>query len=88
MIVPVIVIFTKFDALDDIAFQDLLEKGASESDAVAQCETHKMELFNKTRILDKLFGSRFPPKHTAFLQGESLLFLSFKVSISFHFRFE
>jgi hypothetical protein len=67
--VPVIVVFTKFDALDDLAFVALCEKGFAEDDAVAQCETHAMELFKETVILDKLSGTRFPPGHIAFLRS-------------------
>ena len=33
-IVPVIVVFTKFDAFDDLAFDDLLEKGISPDEAM------------------------------------------------------
>ena len=69
--------FTKFDALDDLAFVDLQEKDFAESDAVAQCETHAMELFKETMILDKLSGYKFPPGHTVFLRSMKSLLLSY-----------
>ena len=67
---PVVVIFTKFDALDDLAFQELVDNGASEEEAVAQTKTYSSELFEQTQILKKLSTSKYPPKDSAFLRGK------------------
>ena len=81
---PVIVVFTKFDALDDLTFEDLLEKGISPDEASAQCEMHAMELFKQTGIIDKLARTKFPPGHTAFLRSKNFLLLS-SSTCTFHF---
>jgi hypothetical protein len=83
-LVPVIVVFTKFDALDDIAYEDLLERGISPDEATAQCEMHAMELFKQAGILDKLSRTKFPPGHTAFLRSKNFLLQS-SCTCTFHF---
>jgi hypothetical protein len=70
-------VFTKLDALDDLAFEDLCEKGISPKDAESQCEMHSMVLLKQKGILDKLSKSKFPPKHTVFLRSMKSLLLSY-----------
>ena len=67
---PVVVIFTKFDALDDLAFQELVDSGVSEEEAVDQAKTYSSKLFERTGILEKLSISKYPPKDFAFLRGK------------------
>ena len=65
-----VVIFTKFDALDDLAFQELVDNGVSEEEAVDQAKTYSLKLFEKTQVLEKLSSSKYPPKDSAFLRGK------------------
>ena len=65
-----VVIFTKFDALDDLAFQELVDSGVSEEEAVDQAKIYSSKLFERTQILKKLSTSKFPPKDSAFLRGK------------------
>jgi hypothetical protein len=69
--VPVIVIFTKFDACDDEAYGTLKREGISPDDAVSQAPSRAMEDFQKTRMNIPIFTSQYPPKAYVTLRGMS-----------------
>ncbi|KAF7969975.1 hypothetical protein HWV62_25460 [Athelia sp. TMB] len=59
--VPVIAIFTKFDAMDDKAFAELLKQGASDDEARVQAPNHAVALFDQD-IKHFLYETKYPPK--------------------------
>ena len=74
MVVPVIALFTKFDALDDKAYDDLEKEGASWEEAKRQAPVCVTADFEKVH-LGNLYGRRYPPKGHIYLWG-IILFLS------------
>ncbi|KAG2352117.1 era-like GTP-binding protein [Suillus spraguei] len=60
--IPVIVLFTKFDAFYDVAYGELKSKGKSIKDARALAPTHAQESFANGPQLEFLKGVRLPPK--------------------------
>ncbi|KAG1873221.1 hypothetical protein F4604DRAFT_2012120 [Suillus subluteus] len=60
--VPVMVLFTKFDALYDVAYAGLKSKGASLKDAKEQAPKHAEESFAKGPQLKFINDVRWPPK--------------------------
>ncbi|KZP16633.1 hypothetical protein FIBSPDRAFT_748561 [Athelia psychrophila] len=59
--VPVIVLFTKFDAMDDKAFTELTKSGVSIADARVQAPSHAVGMFER-ELRDILYGMKYPPK--------------------------
>lgn len=72
-IVPVIVIFTKFDAHDDDAYEALMNEGISPNEAVNQAQSRAMEDFQKTCMSLPIFTCRYPPKTYIILRGMALI---------------
>jgi hypothetical protein len=67
--VPVIVVFTKFDAHDDDAYEALKTEGLSPDDAVNQAPSRAIEDFQKTCMSLPIFTSHYPPKGHVILRG-------------------
>jgi len=72
VVVPVIALFTKFDALDDKAYDDLEKEGASWEEARRQAPVRAIADFEKVH-LGSLYGRRYPPKGHIYLRGMILL---------------
>jgi len=70
--VPVVAIFTKFDALEDKAYGDLEEEGASEEDAVAQAPARAVADFEEM-YLPELYRREYPPRGHVYLRGDKCL---------------
>ncbi|KAF8236682.1 hypothetical protein L208DRAFT_1357071 [Tricholoma matsutake] len=70
--VPVIVIFTKFDAHDDDAYEALTNEGISPNEAVNQAQSRAMEDFQKTCMSLPIFTCRYPPKTYIILRDMNL----------------
>jgi hypothetical protein len=71
--VPVIVVFTKFDALDDEAYGALKDEGILQDDAVNQAPHRAMKDFEKTCKELSIFRSHYPPKAFVILRGGAFL---------------
>ncbi|KZP08879.1 hypothetical protein FIBSPDRAFT_839851 [Athelia psychrophila] len=65
--VPVIVLFTKFDAMDGKAFTELKKSGVSSGDARVQAPGHAVRMFERD-LRDKLYGMKYPPKSHVLLR--------------------
>jgi hypothetical protein len=61
-------LFTKFDALDDKAYDDLEKGGASWEEAERQAPVRAVADFEKVH-LGSLYGKRYPPKGHIYLRG-------------------
>jgi hypothetical protein len=73
--VPVVLIFTKFDALELKCYSKLREKGKSHEEASIQVP----ELANKTfqdEYLSRVLGSKFPPKTYVCLSGKIFILIN------------
>jgi hypothetical protein len=71
--VPVVLIFTKFDALEHKCYSELREQGKNYEDASIQAP----ELANKTFLeeyLPCILDARFPPKGYVTLAGKYIIF--------------
>jgi hypothetical protein len=72
--VPVVLIFTKFDALEDKCYSKLRQHGNSHEEASIQVP----ELVEKTfqdEYLSRALGAKFPPKTYVCLAGKYVIFL-------------
>jgi len=72
--VPVVLIFTKFDALELKCYSKLLEEGKSHEEASIQVP----ELANKTfqdQYLPRVLSAKFPPKAYVCLSGKHSIFI-------------
>jgi len=69
--VPVIAVFTKFDALWDDAFRQLRELGKSRMESKEEAPEKAKEIFAKMKIWDRLHETRYPPKVFVCLTGVS-----------------
>lgn len=67
-IVPVIVIFTKFDALDTQAFTDLKKQGRSRKEARELAADHAISSF-EGQHLEALYKRTYPPRAHIYLRG-------------------
>jgi len=79
--VPVVLIFTKFDALELKCYSKLREEGKSHEEASIWVP----ELANKTfqdEYLPRVLGAKFPPKTYVCLSGKFLYFYIFKNKFS------
>ncbi|KZP27984.1 hypothetical protein FIBSPDRAFT_1039950 [Athelia psychrophila] len=65
--VPVIVIFTKFDAMDDKAFAELTSSNLSTDEARVQAPRHAKVMFDRD-LRDVLYGMKYPPKNHVLLR--------------------
>ncbi|KZP21129.1 hypothetical protein FIBSPDRAFT_919623 [Athelia psychrophila] len=65
--VPVIVIFTKFDAMDDKAFGELKRSGLSTDEARVQAPGHAGMMFERD-LRGMLYGMKYPPKNHVLLR--------------------
>ncbi|KAG6905339.1 hypothetical protein DXG01_003360 [Tephrocybe rancida] len=74
MVIPVIVLFTKLDALDDKGYQMLLRENPdiSHNDAAEQAPGRAQELFNELLTELRIFKSEYPPKNYVVLRGMNL----------------
>lgn len=66
---PVIAIFTKFDAMDDKAFADIIDTGGTLEVARAEAPTRAVAMFDRD-IRAVLYGMNYPPKSHVLLRGE------------------
>jgi hypothetical protein len=72
--VPVVVLFTKFDALYDDEFAELISKGVSRKDAEALAPHYAKEAFTNGPQLKLLYnrkGNQRPPRCHICLPGKS-----------------
>jgi hypothetical protein len=69
--VPVIVVFTKFDAHDDEAYEALKDEGLSLDEAVMQAPIRAMKDFLENHKNLSIFKSCYPPKAFVILRGMS-----------------
>ncbi|KIM19794.1 hypothetical protein M408DRAFT_334266 [Serendipita vermifera MAFF 305830] len=65
--VPVIVVFTKFDALDDKAYDTLRKNNLSRSDARKEAPKHAVIEFEQ-RHLNSFYTKPYPPKRHVYLR--------------------
>ncbi|KZP07191.1 GTP-binding protein [Athelia psychrophila] len=65
--VPVIAIFTKFDAVDDKAFGELIEQGLTTDKARARAPDHAALIFERD-LKHVLYGMKYPPKSHVLLR--------------------
>ena len=68
---PVVAIFTKFDALIITAFGELRKQGVSWADAQDKALSHAKEKLKKDYI-DQLYKCRYKPKKHVWLKGKSV----------------
>jgi hypothetical protein len=70
--VPVITVFTKFDALWDEAYGQLRESGLglTRAECKRRAPDHAKEIFAKAKSWDRLYQARYPPKVHICLAGE------------------
>ncbi|KZP02531.1 GTP-binding protein [Athelia psychrophila] len=69
--VPVIVIFTKFDAMDDKAFSELTKLDKSTDEARVQAPGHAVMMFERD-LRGILYGMKYPPKNHVLLRDMNL----------------
>ncbi|OAX31664.1 hypothetical protein K503DRAFT_703359 [Rhizopogon vinicolor AM-OR11-026] len=65
--VPVIVVFTKFDALWDDAFGQLKESGFTRMESKRMAPEKAKEILTNMKIWDRLRGTQYPPKDFVYL---------------------
>lgn len=70
--VPVIALFTKFDALDNKAYRTLIKENISRKDARSQAPTYAVVDFEKLH-LKSVYGMQYPPKSHVYLRGKLFL---------------
>jgi len=68
--VPVIAVFTKFDALWDDAYEQLKDSGLSRSESLREAPEFAKTIFTNAKIWDRLCENRYPPKGHVYLAGE------------------
>jgi hypothetical protein len=83
----VVVIFTKFDARDDIAYGDLREEGISVQDARERAPARAVIDFEKMH-LGGLYEKEYPPRVHIYLRGTMLLLSYVKATKLNLFRYE
>lgn len=71
--VPVIALFTKFDALDTKAFSALKKEGLAREDAKRQCPP-RAEADFENENLGRFYNKKHPPKGHVYLRGNLFLF--------------
>jgi len=68
--VPVIAVFTKFDALWDDAYKQLKDSGLSRSECKREAPEFAKAIFAKAKIWDRLCENQYPPKDYVYLAGK------------------
>ena len=71
--VPVIVVFTKFDALHAVAFGELREQGRSIQEAGALAPEHAKEIFKRNGYYNRVQAMKFPPRNFICMGGEQYM---------------
>ena len=66
--VPVIAVFTKFDALERKAYQDLLDADCPQEEAKTKALQHAIANFGQH--LEDLYKRPYPPKSHVYLKGK------------------
>jgi hypothetical protein len=66
--VPVVLIFTKFDALDSDSFAKLRHEGKSLEEAEFEAPQHAEEIF-KNKQLSRFESQKYPAKGVAYLRS-------------------
>ena len=69
--VPVIAVFTKFDALWDDAYGQLKKSGLSRRECSNGAPERAKEIFADAKIWDRLRETQYPPKDCVCVAGES-----------------
>ena len=72
-LVPVIAIFTKFDALRTIAFGELRQQGKGIQEALAMAPKQAEEMFKSNDYYGMLQATKFPPKNFVCMDGELII---------------
>ena len=70
---PVIAVFTKFDALHTVAFGELRGQGKGIQEALAMSPKHAEEMFRKNDYYGMLQAMEFPPRNFVCMSGEWLM---------------
>ena len=68
--VPVIAIFTKFDALHTVAFSELTEQGMRSEEALAIAPQQAEQMFKDRDYYGMLQATEFPPRNFVCMGGE------------------
>ena len=68
--VPVIAIFTKFDALHTVAFSELTEQGMGSEEALAIAPQRAEQMFKDKDYYGRLQAKAFPPRNCMCMGGE------------------
>src|SRR5882757_2439906 len=71
--VPVIAVFTKFDALWDDAYGQLKESGLTRMECKRMAPEKAKEMFTNMKIWDRLRETQYPPRDWVSLAGVSTL---------------
>lgn len=71
---PVIAVFTKFDALHATALGELVEQGMRYEEAGAMCPKHAEEIFKNNDYCGMLQKMEFPPKGSVCMESEWVCF--------------
>jgi hypothetical protein len=74
--VPVVLIFTKFDALELKCYSKLREEGKSHEEASIQVPELALKTF-QDEYISRVLGAKFPPKTYVCLSGKMLYFHRF-----------
>ena len=69
-LVPVIVIFTKFDALYTVAFGELRDQGMRSEEALAMVPQQAEQMFKDKDYYGRLQATVFPPRNCVCMGGE------------------
>jgi hypothetical protein len=70
-LVPVIAVFTKFDALWGDAYGQLKRSGLSRRECSNGAPERAKEIFANAKIWDRLRETQYPPKDRVCVSGES-----------------
>ena len=70
---PVIAIFTKFDALYTVAFSELVEQGMRSEEALAMVPQQAEQMFKDKDFHGILQSTKFPPKNFVCMGGELII---------------
>ena len=82
--VPVVAIFTKFDALEDVAYGKLTNEGIPPADAVKQTADRAVADFER-EYLPVFHELKFPPKGRVYLRGEHYIARVYGGTLIFNF---
>ena len=79
---PVVLIFTKFDALEDMCYNKLRSQGKNHQEAEDAMHELAIKIF-QNEYLSRVSATDFPPKAFICLAGNILLFIDFLNSHKF-----